>query len=335
MVPPSQSLDNPESAHHQERPLASFQSPAVKKTKVGEDAHGKLIAEALEGGGVLLDHLSIVSDAPTGHAVVMLQADGQNSIIIVGGANMASWLETLPPEDLEHRTEIRNLHGHTSRMLSNLTGAGLRAGVLTPDCIFRYVSESTADFNHLTGNDPRVCDEFYAFAPRLPAATYSETSISFPVLALQVTLFPGQGLCIGFVTNHAVANASKFYDRKTMTNLNGLDEIYWDVIVDSSCTAEPPSVELPINKLRATFFFKKEEIQRLKNFVSAKCPSIDHLSSFTIICALVWVCTAKSAHPSGEDVADDESEYFDFVADCRRRLNPPLPANISATVWHL
>ncbi|KAL0443649.1 UNVERIFIED_CONTAM: Ribokinase [Sesamum latifolium] len=68
---------------------------------VGEDAHGKLIAEALEGGGVLLDHLSIVGDAPTGHAVVMLQTDGQNSIIIVGGANMASWPETLPPEDLE------------------------------------------------------------------------------------------------------------------------------------------------------------------------------------------------------------------------------------------
>lgn len=69
--------------------------------QVGGDAHGKLIAEALEGGGVLLDHLSIVGDAPTGHAVVMLQTDGQNSIIIVGGANMASWPETLPPEDLE------------------------------------------------------------------------------------------------------------------------------------------------------------------------------------------------------------------------------------------
>ncbi|KAK4438522.1 Ribokinase [Sesamum alatum] len=95
MVLPSQSLDNPESAHHQERPLAPFRSP------VGEDAHGKLNAEALEGGGVLLDHLSIVGDAPTGHAMVMLQADGQNSIIIVGGANMTFWLETLPPADLE------------------------------------------------------------------------------------------------------------------------------------------------------------------------------------------------------------------------------------------
>ncbi|KAA8524057.1 hypothetical protein F0562_010512 [Nyssa sinensis] len=69
--------------------------------QVGEDAHGKLITEALEGGGVQLDHLNTVSAAPTGHAVVMLQSDGQNSIIIVGGANMSCWPETLSDENLE------------------------------------------------------------------------------------------------------------------------------------------------------------------------------------------------------------------------------------------
>lgn len=69
--------------------------------QVGDDAHGKLITEALEGGGVFLDYLSRLDDVPTGHAVVMLQAGGQNSIIIVGGANMACWPETLPEEDLE------------------------------------------------------------------------------------------------------------------------------------------------------------------------------------------------------------------------------------------
>ncbi|CAA3012092.1 probable ribokinase [Olea europaea subsp. europaea] len=69
--------------------------------QVGDDAHGKLITEALEGGGVFLDYLSRLDDVPSGHAVVMLQAGGQNSIIIVGGANMACWPETLPEEDLE------------------------------------------------------------------------------------------------------------------------------------------------------------------------------------------------------------------------------------------
>ena len=69
--------------------------------QIGEDAHGKLISEALENDGVFLDHLTAVGSAPTGHAVVMLQSDGQNSIIIVGGANMGCWPETFSDEDLE------------------------------------------------------------------------------------------------------------------------------------------------------------------------------------------------------------------------------------------
>lgn len=69
--------------------------------QVGDDAHGRLIEDALRGGGVLLDRLARVSGAPTGHAVVMLQADGQNAIIIVGGANMSCWPEDPRDEDLE------------------------------------------------------------------------------------------------------------------------------------------------------------------------------------------------------------------------------------------
>lgn len=57
--------------------------------QVGDDAHGRLIHDALTACGVHLEHLSFVSN-PTGHAVVMLQPGGQNSIIIVGGANV-SW----------------------------------------------------------------------------------------------------------------------------------------------------------------------------------------------------------------------------------------------------
>jgi ribokinase len=69
--------------------------------QVGDDAHGKLITEALENGGVRLDYLKTVDAAPTGHAVVMLQPDGQNSIIIVGGANMNCWPEPLSEKELQ------------------------------------------------------------------------------------------------------------------------------------------------------------------------------------------------------------------------------------------
>ncbi|KAJ4975889.1 hypothetical protein NE237_000995 [Protea cynaroides] len=69
--------------------------------QVGQDANGRLITEALEDGGVHVGHLTTVSAAPTGHAVVMLQPNGQNSIIIVGGANMSCWPNKLSDEDLE------------------------------------------------------------------------------------------------------------------------------------------------------------------------------------------------------------------------------------------
>lgn len=70
-------------------------------TQVGNDAHGNLVADALRDGGVRLDYLAVVSSAPTGHAVVMLQSSGQNSIVIVGGANVSCWPQTLPPKQLE------------------------------------------------------------------------------------------------------------------------------------------------------------------------------------------------------------------------------------------
>ncbi|CAK7327726.1 unnamed protein product [Dovyalis caffra] len=75
--------------------------PTYFMGQVGEDAHGKLITEALKNGGVNLNYVRNLSEVPTGHAVVMLQSDGQNSIIIVGGANMSCWPEKLSDEDLE------------------------------------------------------------------------------------------------------------------------------------------------------------------------------------------------------------------------------------------
>ncbi|WOH05862.1 hypothetical protein DCAR_0625285 [Daucus carota subsp. sativus] len=80
---------------------AKLDYPTFFVGQVGEDAHGKLIIGALEDGGVGVDYLSVVCDAPTGHAVVMLQPDGQNSIIIVGGANMSCWPERLGDGGLE------------------------------------------------------------------------------------------------------------------------------------------------------------------------------------------------------------------------------------------
>ncbi|GMI88653.1 Ribokinase [Hibiscus trionum] len=81
---------------------AKLSYPTYFVGQVGDDAHGKLITQALGNGGVRLEYLkSLGGGVPTGHAVVMLQSDGQNSIIIVGGANMSSWPDKLSDQDLD------------------------------------------------------------------------------------------------------------------------------------------------------------------------------------------------------------------------------------------
>lgn len=57
--------------------------------QVGKDNFANLIRDSLQSSGVKLDYLGTVA-GPTGHAIVMLQPGGNNSIIIVGGANV-SW----------------------------------------------------------------------------------------------------------------------------------------------------------------------------------------------------------------------------------------------------
>ncbi|KAL2529910.1 Coumaroyl-CoA:anthocyanidin 3-O-glucoside-6''-O-coumaroyltransferase 2 [Forsythia ovata] len=217
------------------------------------------------------------------------------------------------------------------------------------DSVSLTIAESGADFNNLTGNHPRDSCEFYSYVPQLPPATHSSNSIRVPVLALQVTVFPDHGLCFGFTNHHAIGDASTVvsfieawasinrfngdtqycslpsFDRTNVQDLNGLDSIYWDQILKDSSPLEPPPINPPTNKFRATFFLREDDVQKLKKLVLAKRPSAAHVSSFTVICALVWVCFAKSAASSGKAAADDDVEYFTFVADCRTRLNPPLP----------
>ncbi|XP_047060409.1 ribokinase-like [Lolium rigidum] len=76
--------------------------PTYLVARVGNDANGRLLEGALaDAGGVRLDRVARAPDAPSGHAVVMLMPDGQNSIIIVGGANMEGWASEVDPEDLD------------------------------------------------------------------------------------------------------------------------------------------------------------------------------------------------------------------------------------------
>ncbi|KAI3472304.1 hypothetical protein Pfo_030853 [Paulownia fortunei] len=215
-------------------------------------------------------------------------------------------------------------------------------------------SSEAFDFNDLTGDQARDADEFYFFIPDLPEPRIeSESGFKIiPLLAIQVTLFPEAGVCIGFTNHHVIGDASSivgfvkawssvaklggdeelladnhslpFYDRSVIKDPSGRVNIFWNQM--RQFQVGPSHLKFPTNKVRATYILQKNDIQILKNLVLAREPGFIHLSSFTVTTAYVWACLAKSAAEAGEKVDDDEPEYFGFAVDARHRLDPPLPA---------
>ncbi|KAK9791827.1 hypothetical protein WJX73_002988 [Symbiochloris irregularis] len=64
--------------------------PTVMLGQVGTDVNADLLRSSLEEASVDVSHLRAV-EGPTGSAIILLQPSGENSIMIVGGANKAEW----------------------------------------------------------------------------------------------------------------------------------------------------------------------------------------------------------------------------------------------------
>ena len=62
--------------------------------KIGDDLFGEKLSRGLKEDGVRLDRLLIAGDAPTGTALIAVDGNGENEIIVVPGSNM----ELLPAD---------------------------------------------------------------------------------------------------------------------------------------------------------------------------------------------------------------------------------------------
>ncbi|GAA0171027.1 hypothetical protein LIER_25162 [Lithospermum erythrorhizon] len=224
---------------------------------------------------------------------------------------------------------------------------------------FLVVESDFHDFEYLTGNQPRICSEFYPLIPQLTKSTESGGSKMYPLVALQVTLFPGEGFCIGMTVNHVLGDGksiysflkmwttvSKFgedeatksnefppiYDREVMkVHTKELDCSFWSnsketkLKTDMGITGKFKFCPEDDDKVRTTLVISLEDIQKLKKHVSDRHPSIKHLSTFAVLCAYVWTCLIKSRNVTIDEVEDEEE--FIFAADCRGRTDPLIPIN--------
>jgi len=71
---------------------------------VGDDDHGKAIQENFRSVGINCDRMAISKDEPTGTALITIDETGQNTIVVVPGANFDCDIEYLKANDDAFKT---------------------------------------------------------------------------------------------------------------------------------------------------------------------------------------------------------------------------------------
>ncbi|KAL0282993.1 UNVERIFIED_CONTAM: Anthocyanidin 3-O-glucoside 6''-O-acyltransferase [Sesamum angustifolium] len=200
------------------------------------------------------------------------------------------------------------------------------------------IAESANDFDNLVGNHARDADQFYDFMPQLQLTTDESGDKLLQLLAVQVTLFPGRGVCIGLTNHHSAGDANSivgFLRSWASISKHGGDEELLMTQGESlplfdRSLIKPPSFPLPTNRVRATYVLNESAIKKLKDAVLSRNPGLVHTSSFCVMAAHIWTCLVRSLAAGEEERADDDSDElqtFLFAVDSRARSDPPVPGN--------
>ncbi|KAI7744221.1 hypothetical protein M8C21_021863 [Ambrosia artemisiifolia] len=221
------------------------------------------------------------------------------------------------------------------------------------DSVQFTLAECDLDFKDLVGYHPRACDKFYQLVPPLGCAVKGSDFLAIPLFAVQVTIFENYGVSIGITNHHVLCDASTKCDfLKAWTSIarlgtdesllanrslpvfkrlvqypESLDKMFLNQPgVDTlNFEYQPPQLVGPSFKVRATFILIKEKINMIKKWVTIELPALGYVSSFSIVCAYVWSCVAKSRVEIGKMNGQDELERFVCLANFRSRMDPPLP----------
>ena len=122
--------------------------------RVGDDADGKALREALRAAGV--DATAVrTGDAPTGVALIQVDAQGQNTIVVSAGANAELAVEDLDPAHMAAQVVVLQLEVPLATVLA--AAARARAGgalvVLNAAPAAKLSAEELLDVTHLVVNE--------------------------------------------------------------------------------------------------------------------------------------------------------------------------------------
>jgi hypothetical protein len=227
------------------------------------------------------------------------------------------------------------------------------------DSIPLTIAESTAIFDHLTGYHPRDVKDFSHLVPKFPLTQMPNETFVFPLLAIQVTLFPNSGICVAVTNRHVIDGRIRslfmkswasifkagghdsscldnslrpFYDRDVIKDPNGIEAVFLEEYFRMRSSWKKDIGSTPVfdgENVAATYVLNPPTIESLKQRCEKDNESSNpqHFSSFVVTCAFIWVCRMKTQFHEGatRSTDDDELCYFGFPADCRGRLEFPVP----------
>ncbi|KAF7847898.1 hypothetical protein BT93_L2474 [Corymbia citriodora subsp. variegata] len=187
------------------------------------------------------------------------------------------------------------------------------------DSLSLTVAQSAADFAELISDEPHDATLIHPLVPQFPPPRESNGARLWPLMAIQVTLFPNKVICIGVRFLHIAADGRSFnHFMKSWASIYRSEG-------DPTCIdlSEAP---LAIGaQVRATFVFKKAHIDGLKVQV------LSQLKSATINLVsdpdpLVNISDEEHQRHDQSKSDKDELRHFCFLADCRGRLEYSIPS---------
>ncbi|CAJ1947174.1 unnamed protein product [Sphenostylis stenocarpa] len=220
---------------------------------------------------------------------------------------------------------------------------------LPGDTVSFIVAESNQNFNHLCSH---LCEasQRHGLGPDL-AISHDKASL----LAVQVTVFPNAGFCIGINTHHAAFDGKSatmfmkswasvcsnlqnpntptptptpslpqhltpFFDKSFIIEPSGIAEVYVDTWMNNNDRSFNVVTPKPSDGLKGLFELTPSQILKLKQHAKSKVKMNVHPSTFSVTCAYVLACLVKVRQVKEDTVG------FIFYIDCRSRLDPPIPA---------
>ncbi|KAG4961038.1 hypothetical protein JHK82_037716 [Glycine max] len=229
------------------------------------------------------------------------------------------------------------------------------------DFVTLTIIESEADFKNLSSNRPKSLKDLDHLVPKLTCSNTHHDTFIFPLVALQATVFPNHGLCIAITYCHVmddsccshfmkswssicrsggvdftlVEKSTPCFDREVLKDPKGLEAIFLrDYFEERSTWKVGKTSEVSNGNsedyVKATIVFGREDVEGLRRWVlnqwkrSKEFNTPQYISKFVVTCAFVWASLVKTRCRNDEE-EDVKEEFFRFAADCRDRLEHPVP----------